>query len=88
MLVSALPPSRTLFMTQCRSGSSRGSIPTEAARRLNGLKLAKIELADRLQRLRGGTLQQIGKASSQAAYSACSVVSVVTASCQRRTRLR
>ena len=65
-------------------GPSRGSIPAEAARRLNGLQLAEIEFADRLQRLRGGILLQVaGRLSSQAAYSACKAVRVTTASRQR-----
>src|SRR5271166_4539218 len=40
-------------------GPSRGSIPTETARRFDRLKLAKIEVTDRLQRFGGGAVSQV-----------------------------
>src|SRR5215212_7024049 len=57
---STLPSSRTLFVARCRSGPSRCSIPAKAARRFDCLQLAEVEIADCLQRLRGGALLQVG----------------------------
>src|SRR5919112_1129063 len=56
---TAVLSSRALFVIRCRSGPSPRSVAAEAARRLDGLQLAEIEVADRLQSLRGGTLLQV-----------------------------